>query len=146
MRASSRGSRATIYRVLLRVVGLAVGALFIYASLDKIAHPDRFADIVHEYDLLPLLFINAFALTMPWVEMVAGVGLILGLWRRAAGLIATALTLAFLFAIASAEIRGLDIECGCFDVSGMSATEATWDLFARDIALLLGCVVVWRKG
>jgi len=28
----------------------------------------------------------------------------------------------------------------------MSHTEASWDLFLRDIPLLLGAVLVWRKG
>ena len=130
----------------VRIVGLGVGLVFIYASLDKIVHPDRFADIVHDYDMLPLVLVNAFALVMPWTEMVAGAALVLGLWRRAAGLLATALTVSFLVAIAQAEFRGLEIECGCFDVSGMSATEASWDLFLRDVGLLLGCALVWRRG
>ncbi len=130
----------------MRVTGLVVGAVLIYASLDKIARPDRFADIVHDYDMLPLVFVNAFALVMPWSEMTVGAALILGAWRRGAGLLATALAVAFLIAIAQAEIRELEIECGCFDVSGMSQTEASWDLFVRDIPLLLGAVLVWRRG
>jgi uncharacterized membrane protein YkgB len=101
---------------------------------------------VHDYDMLPLIFINAFALIMPWTEITTGAALIVGVWRRGAGLLATAMTVAFLIAIAQAEIRGLEIECGCFTVSGMSHTEASWDLFIRDIPLLLGAVLVWRKG
>jgi uncharacterized membrane protein YphA (DoxX/SURF4 family) len=134
------------HRAFLRLAGIAVGGVFIWASLDKIARPDRFADIVHDYDMLPLLFLNAFALMMPWAEIVAGAALILGVWRRGAGLLATALTVSFMVAIAQAEIRGLEIECGCFDVSGMSGTEASWGLFLRDIPLLLGSMLVWRRG
>jgi hypothetical protein len=78
--------------------------------------------------------------------MVAGAALILGVWRRGAGLLATALSAAFLIAIAQAELRGLKIECGCFDVSEMSSSQASWSLFARDIPLLLGSLLVWRKG
>ena len=138
--------RLATHPIFLRVTGILVGATFVYASLDKVARPDRFADIVHDYDMLPLIFINAFALIMPWTEITTGAALILGLWRRGAGLLATAMTVAFLIAIAQAEIRGLEIECGCFNVSGMSHTEASWDLFIRDIPLLLGAVLVWRKG
>lgn len=135
-----------INRIFLRAVGLAIGAIFIYASVDKVLHPDLFADAVHEYDMLPLFAVNAFALAMPWVELVVGVALIIGVWRRAAGLLTATLSVAFMVAIAQAEIRGLRIECGCFSVSGMSATEASWGLFARDAALLLGSVLLWRKG
>jgi uncharacterized membrane protein YphA (DoxX/SURF4 family) len=133
-------------RILLRAMQLGLGVMFIYASVDKIGHPDRFADIVHEYDLLPLFLVNAFALAMPAVEIVTGAALLLGCWRRAAGLLAAALCFAFLVAIAQARIRGLDIECGCFDVSGMSATKATWDLFLRDIGLLFASALVWRRA
>jgi putative oxidoreductase len=138
--------RLLTHPTFLRLVGLVVGVVLVYASLDKAARPDRFADIVHDYDMLPPIAINAFALMMPWTEMVAGAALILGVWRRGAGLLATALSAAFLVAIAQAEIRGLKIECGCFDVSGMSSSQASWSLFLRDVPLLLGSLLVWRKG
>lgn len=134
------------HRVFLRLAGLVVGGVFVYASWDKITQADRFADVVHDYDMLPLAFVNAFALMMPWAELVVGATLVVGVWRRASGLLATALTVSFMVAIAQAEIRGLEIECGCFDVSGMSGTEASWDLFVRDIPLLLGSVLVWRRA
>jgi uncharacterized membrane protein YphA (DoxX/SURF4 family) len=133
------------HRIVLRVIGLAIGGMFIYASYDKIIHPDRFADIANDYQMLPLVFINAFGLAMPWMELTAGVALVLGFWRRAAGLVFTALTLAFIAAVAQAQIRGLDIVCGCFDVSGMSG-EASWQHFALDIGLLLACILVWRRA
>jgi len=134
------------HRTFLRLLGLVVGAVFVYASLDKLARPDRFADIVHDYDMLPLTLVNAFALAMPMVEMVTGAALILGVWRRAAGLLATGLAAMFMVGIAQALLRGLDIECGCFDVSGMTSSKASWDLFARDAGLLLASALVWRRG
>jgi uncharacterized membrane protein len=146
MRALRSSCRFFAHPVFLRLLQLGLGAMFIYASLDKIGHPDRFADIVHEYDMLPLFLVNAFALAMPAIEAVTGAALLLGCWRRAAGLLATALCLAFLVAIAQARLRGLDIECGCFDVSGLSATQASWDLFLRDLGLLLASALVWRRA
>jgi len=138
--------RFLTHPIFLRALGLVVGAMLVLASLDKIAHPDRFADIVHDYDVLPLTLVNAFALALPWVELVTGAALILGPWRRAAGLLAVGLSAMFMLAIAQALLRGLDIECGCFDVSGMSSTKAGWDLFARDAGLLLAAGWVWRRG
>jgi uncharacterized membrane protein YphA (DoxX/SURF4 family) len=135
-----------VHGTFLRLLGLVAGGVFVYASLDKIARPDRFADIVHDYDMLPLTLVNAFALAMPMVEMVTGAALILGVWRRAAGLLATGLAAMFMLGITQALLRGLDIECGCFDVSGMSSTKASWDLFARDAGLLVASALVWRRG
>lgn len=139
-------SRLLNHPLFLRLLGVFVGAVLVWASLDKIAYPDRFADIVHEYDMLPATLINAFALTMPMVEFVTGAALILGVWRRAAGLLAAGLCLMFMVAIAQAILRGLEVECGCFDVSGMSSTKAGWDLFMRDAGLLLAAAWVWRRG
>lgn len=134
------------HRAILRLLGLAVGAILIWASVDKIAHPDRFADAVHDYRMLPTAFINAFALALPWVEAVAGAALVLGVWRRAAGLVSTALCAAFLIAIAQAELRGLKIECGCFTVSATSGMEASWTHFCLDALLLAAAALVWRRG
>ncbi len=122
--------RVLTNRYFLRLLGILVGAVFIWASLDKIRYPDRFADIVREYDALPLAFVNAFALVMPWLEVVTGAALIAGAWRRASGLLSVGLFSLFLIAIAQALLRGLKVECGCFDVSGMTASEAGWNLFA----------------
>jgi uncharacterized membrane protein YphA (DoxX/SURF4 family) len=137
--------RFLTHRAVLRLIGICIGGIFVYASLDKIAHPDRFADVVNDYQMLPLICVNAFGLAMPWMEVTAGVALVLGFWRRAAGLVFTALTLAFIIAVAQAQIRGLDIVCGCFDVSGLSG-KASWEHFALDIGLLLACVLVWRRA
>jgi uncharacterized membrane protein YphA (DoxX/SURF4 family) len=145
-RALAAGSRILAHPLFIRFAGLVLGAVFVYASLDKIVHPDRFADIVHDYQMLPPLLINAFALAMPWVEMTAGAALIVGVWRRGAGLLATALSFAFLIALTQAAIRGLNIECGCFDVSGASHSRAGWGLVVRDVPLLLGAALVWRRG
>ena len=57
---------------------LFLGIIFIYASLDKIAHPDQFARIVFNYHLLPGYLVNLVALILPVAEFVAGVCLITG--------------------------------------------------------------------
>ena len=65
------------------VVSMGLGAVFIYASLDKIAHPLDFARIVYRYRLagpsatLGVVPANAFALILPWLEAIIGVLLVL---------------------------------------------------------------------
>jgi uncharacterized membrane protein YphA (DoxX/SURF4 family) len=135
-----------LHRAVLRVIGIAIGATLIWASIDKLHHPDQFADAVHEYDMLPLWLMNAFALAMPGAEVVTGAALVLGVWRRAAGLLSVGLFLAFMVAIAQAQLRGLQIECGCFDVGDMTSSEASWSLFGRDAVYLLASALVWRRG
>ena len=79
---------------------LTVAAFFMYAAIDKIAHPDRFADVVWDYQILPEWSINFFAAILPWVEMTVGFTLIAGIWVPSAAGLATAMMLMFMAAVA----------------------------------------------
>lgn len=119
--------------VISRVV---VGGIFIYASLNKIMHPEAFARIIFNYHLVPAPLINLSALVLPFVELVAGVLLVAGVWPRSAGLVLLALTAMFIVALSINWFRGVSLECGCFTVSS-KAKGAIGDLIVRDILLLL---------
>ncbi len=117
---------------------LVVGGIFIYASLDKLAHPQAFAEVIHHYRLTPFPLLHPAAHLLPVLEFVVGSALVLGLGRRGAALIAGILTLIFMAAITSALIRNLDISCGCFNTDGGHAVGL--DLLFRDGILLLLCL------
>ena len=115
---------------------LIVGGIFVYASLDKIVHPEQFARIVFNYHLVPAPLINLFALVLPWVELGAGIHLVLGIWPRAAGTVLSALIVVFIVALSINWFRGVSLECGCFTVSG-SARSGISSLLWRDVILFL---------
>ena len=117
---------------------LVVGGIFIYASLDKLAHPQAFAEVIHHYRLAPYPLLHPSAHLLPVLEIVVGSALVVGLWRRGAALLAGGLTLIFMAAITSALIRNLDISCGCFNTDGGHAVGL--DLLLRDGILLLLCL------
>jgi uncharacterized membrane protein YphA (DoxX/SURF4 family) len=100
--------------LVLRGSQLAVGIVFVAAALAKIGDPGYFAGQVHNYRLVPIVTENLVAMMLPWVELVAGVALVLGLRARAAALICTVLMALFTVGVALAVARGLDFECGCF--------------------------------
>jgi len=131
------------------VVSIGLGAVFLYASLDKIAHPLDFARIVYRYRLagptaaLGVVPANAFAVILPWLEAVIGVLLITGWWRREAAGIAGALLVMFLVAVGYVMWQGIDVEhCGCFTVGG-EGRSAGWTLIASDLGLLALSLYVW---
>ncbi|MCI0534836.1 MAG: DoxX family membrane protein, partial [Verrucomicrobiales bacterium] len=97
---------------------LAVGGAFIAAGALKIASPEKFAVAVSNYRLLPHELINLVAILIPWVEVLAGLLVLAGIWLRAAALVITSLTVMFFVVITSALARGLNIECGCFGTVG----------------------------
>lgn len=97
---------------------LALGVIFLVAAVPKILDPTAFAPQVRDYDILPLSLIPIFAVTLPWIEAVAGVFLILGFRARASAATISFLLFVFTMAVVSAVARGLEIDCGCFSREG----------------------------
>ena len=124
--------------LLVLVCRLAVGGIFVYASVDKLAHPQAFAEAINYYRILPYPLLHPSAHFLPVVELVVGSSLILGLGRRGAALLAGIMTVIFMAAITSALIRNLDISCGCFNTDGGHSVGL--DLLWRDTILLLLCL------
>jgi uncharacterized membrane protein YphA (DoxX/SURF4 family) len=133
-------------RTLLLGLRVVVGAVFLYAAVDKIVHPDRFADVVWDYNLLPAALVNPFAVCLPWVELVAGLLLVTGAWVPSTALLTAGLTVMFLVAVGINLARGADgFHCGCFSTTQEGPSEA-WSLMWRDALLLAAAVVLfWRS-
>lgn len=125
-----------ITELLLRV---AVGGLFAYAGAIKLADPAAFAVDIRHYRILPHLPATALALYLPWLEILAGVGVVSGKRSRGALLVLGSLMIVFMGALISAWVRGLDISCGCFGTANGTANYPI-DLL-RDAAIL--AVIGW---
>lgn len=123
-------------------VQLALGAIFIAAALPKITDPPSFAHMIYNYRILPGGLINISALAMPWVELLAGLALVLGVWKRPARWLIAAMLVTFIIAISINLLRDNAIDCGCFDVSAAGKTHEErikdmWLVIIRDIGMLL---------
>ena len=117
---------------------VALGVIFVVASWDKIADPLAFAHTIANYHLLPLSLINLLAICLPWVELVCGFALILGLASRSNLLAIGGMLLMFIAAIGSALWRKLDISCGCFSTGNVAAATMTrWTLYWDVIWLMM---------
>jgi len=117
------------------VCRLIVGIVFIWASLDKIAHPAAFAGIINNYQILPHTLINITAILLPWIELIAGLFLVLGLWSRGSSLIISVMLVVFIAAIGFNLARGLDFTCGCFSTSE-EGMRIGWTKIGQNIVLL----------
>lgn len=130
------------------VIAIALGGIFLYASYDKILHPAEFARIVYHYQLIgPSQHVgpwaaNLLAVTLPWLEVVVGLMLLTGFWRREAATLTAGLLAVFIAAVSAALLRGIDIEnCGCFSVTG-EGRAAGIKLILADLAMLGGALVL----
>jgi putative oxidoreductase len=129
-------------------VQIALGAIFVVAALPKITDPPSFAHMIYNYRVLPGGLINISALVMPWVELLVGLALILGVWVRPARWIVTLLLVTFMIAISINLARGNAIDCGCFDVSAAGKTteeriQDMWFVLLRDAGMLLMVAQLW---
>lgn len=93
---------------------IALGFLFIYAGAEKISDPSGFSTSISNYKLLPVYMVNFFAITMPWIEIVAGILLVFGISVKENAFIINAMLIVFIAAISISLARGLSIDCGCF--------------------------------
>lgn len=133
MREAMSADQAKLWT--LRGLRFMVGGIFIYASMDKIAHPDQFAQAIYNYQMLPGQMINLAALILPWLEMVAGVCLVFAVFELPSLIIINGLIVMFTAAVGSSLIRGLDIHCGCFTTDPNATSDMT-QVLARDVILL----------
>jgi uncharacterized membrane protein YphA (DoxX/SURF4 family) len=134
------------------VVRLILGLMFIYASLDKIADPAGFARIVYQWQTLGPVSSNLLAVTLPWVELVAGLLLIVGIWKRDAAAVVAGMLVVFIVAAVWVLARGIDVDnCGCTSVAAVTDAPTWppawmrgvgWYLITRNVVLLAGALVL----
>jgi len=130
---------------------IALGAVFIAAALPKLADPPGFAEAIWNYRLAPAWLIHPAALTLPWLELLCGAALCLGLWTRAAAAWLGMLLLVFLAALSINLARNHPVDCGCFGArAGVRSVEERvadmrWAIL-RDIGLLALAAQVLAAG
>ena len=115
---------------------LILGGLFIYASYDKLLNPLAFAQIIHNYRLMPPSVISIIAVILPWIELSAGVLLIIGFRVRGANFIIFTLLIMYIAMLSITAARGINIACGCFSTS-LAAKSNIFGRIAEDIGMLI---------
>jgi rhodanese-related sulfurtransferase len=113
-----------------------MAGIFLYASIDKIAHPEAFAKDIYNYQILPDVLINLTALLLPWLELMLGLCLLTGVWMPGAVIIVNGLLIVFLAALVFNLARGLNVDCGCFGAGGLGPSMSTGGYLLRDMAFL----------
>jgi len=127
-------------KYLLFLFRIILGFVFIYAGILKISDSAGFSDAINNYELLPLSFVNFFAIILPWIEVVAGLFLIFGISVKENSFIISLMLAVFILAIVISLSRGLNIECGCFGTSSgtkVGIIKLVENIILLNLALLL---------
>ncbi len=119
--------RADDSGVPLLIARLFLGVVMILYAAPKIADPGVFLKEIENYKIFPTkpaYLLNLTAVSLPWVEMLGGITLIAGVFRRGTATLFTILLISFTLAIAyrtTVEMKKapektlcqISFDCGC---------------------------------
>jgi uncharacterized membrane protein YphA (DoxX/SURF4 family) len=139
-------SRSKLLQALLFLLRIALGGVFVYAAWVKLREPwTLFAISIDNYHVLPPWAVLTVARGLPWFELLLGIVLLAGFWRRVSTVAAAALLMLFFALMVRAYARGETIDCGCFG-PGEAISPLT---LLRDGALWASAVflavMAWRR-
>ena len=119
---------------------LYLGGLFVYASLYKINYTAEFAETIAGYQMVPYWGVNLLAVILPWIELISGILLVIGIRTRTASAVVGFLLVLFTLGIVTNLLRGSQISCGCFQSTDDPISG--WTVF-RDLVWLAMAVHVF---
>lgn len=122
------------------VLRLYFAGLFIYAGMVKINYSAEFAETIASYRMVPYWGVNVMAITMPWIELIAGILLLFGIRVRSALVVTGSLLVMFAVGIALNLIWKAPIDCGCFHTLG---DTISWKTLVRDLIWIAMAVHVY---
>lgn len=142
--------------VLRRALRLFLGALLLWAAITKLSNPTEFLGTIYGYQLpLPHGFLKVVAVFLPWMELLCGLLLLGNVWPETTLICTSALFLIFLLITGQAWLRGLQISCGCFNLTifGLNRNhpelikflESVGFAFARSLVLSAMALFLLRR-
>jgi hypothetical protein len=130
-------------KTVLVVFRVVLGGLFVYAGVVKVLEPLDFAQNIRNYALVGQSLSFIAAIVLPWLEILAGACLVVGVWKRGAALAISGLLVFFIALTVVTMIRGLDVDCGCF---GAIDRKAGLGVILEDLGMLyLGICVLFAN-
>lgn len=120
---------------------LCVGGVFVISAITKMLDREGTAVAMSRYPFLPAGFGRFVAYTFPYVELLVGGLLVLGLFTRVAALAAVGLFVLFTGLIIYDLTRGQSSSCHCF--GRLSAEKLTPMAVVRNMVLLAMAVLVF---
>lgn len=116
----------------------------IVSGFEKATTPyQNFQYVIQAYQIVPIAAEPFIAQIFPWLELITGIFLILGLWLRYSLASAGVMLTTFLLIVGQAMIRQLPIDsCGCF---GSLISLPLYGVFLMDTVLFTGTVLAYKN-
>lgn len=134
---------STVVKNVTVVIRIALGTIFLYSCVGKIADPTAFVAIVTNYQLLPPPLVSATAVIFPWIEAVCGLALVIGRLEKGAALLISLMMVVFTGLILYNGYRGLNIACGCFSLAANEPSNIAVNTLRNLVILAAGAWVLF---
>lgn len=126
---------------------ILVGALFIFSGLIKLNDPVGFSFKLHDYfaeDVLDIAFMLPFVLPLAVfiviLEVILGLSLLLGFWKRITSWLLLLMILFFTFLTFYSAYFDKVTDCGCF---GDAIPLVPWESFGKDVILSILIFIIF---
>ncbi|MFT4637696.1 MAG: putative oxidoreductase [Verrucomicrobiales bacterium] len=114
----------------------------------KLADPQRFLSQIRAFQLLHDPWNAWLAMGLPWLELFTGIALLLPWTALGGSAVASGLLGMFIVGLASVQMRGLEVDCGCFGGAG-TATDTgialAWRALWLGMAITCFCAL-WKRA
>lgn len=134
-------------KFITQISRVLVGALFIFSGLVKLNDPVGFSYKLDEYfapDVLNLPFLQPLALSLAIilviVEVLVGVALIIGFWRKVTSWVLLLMIVFFTFLTFYSAYFNKVTDCGCF---GDAIPLTPWESFGKDVVLTILVLIIF---
>lgn len=117
---------------------LILGVVFLISGVLKAIDRGGLASSIRTYELnLPEWFVTLSAYALPYLEILLGLYLLVGLFTKVSAWTTSTLVILFIAALTQGALRGLQIDCGCFgSEAGGGEPGSLWLDALRDIGFL----------
>jgi uncharacterized membrane protein YphA (DoxX/SURF4 family) len=133
---------------LLFFLRIWVGLIFAFAGYSKLMEPvENFRGMLAEYGVIPYALLPVIAASVPWLEFIFGIFMILGFAVPFTSLGLAFFCLCFLVVIGSSDVllNSASSQCGCFGING-PVHLTVWQVFIMDfINLIIAGLIFLEK-
>ncbi|HLP48252.1 MAG TPA: MauE/DoxX family redox-associated membrane protein [Candidatus Kapabacteria bacterium] len=128
-----------------------LGSIFLYAGIAKLFDLKMFAEVIKNYKILSVPMAEIISISLPYIEIVCGSLLILNIYPRLMASILSGFLMIFIIAISINIIRGINIDCGCFnkfqviEKKQISSSNMKITILRDIIFLIPGIVIIFSR-
>jgi uncharacterized membrane protein YphA (DoxX/SURF4 family) len=124
-----------------RVIRFILGSIFLYAGFIKLIDSKAFAQVISQYGIVPDVLLAPFAIGLPALEFLAGLGLILNM--RGSLTVIFSLLVVFVGVLGYGILNDLNVDCGCFSDAEITSQNNLKLAFYRDLFMIAGVFLLF---